>query len=191
MTATVTAVDLAQEASQSGQPATDDRRASRRQVVAYVGALALIASAIIGGRVGQGHPTPAHRAAAISVAHPAAAFPSSPTVEAAWGIRFTNVLVMADNGGVELRYQVVDTAKAAKIHQGAQMSNELPSIQVEGTDSSVAPSAVLMHFHHGDTSAGRTYSIIYGNAGGVIASGEFVSVVMKDGLTLKHIQVTN
>jgi len=100
-------------------------------------------------------------------------------------------MVLADNGGVELRYQVVDTAKAAKIHQGAQMSNELPSIQVDGTGSSVAPSAVLMHFHHGDSSAGRTYSIIYGNAGGVVSSGEFVTVVMKDGLTIKHIQVTD
>lgn len=191
MTATAAVVDLAREASGSGRPATDDRRGGYRQLVAYVGALAFIASAIIGGRVALHHPTPALRAAAISVAHPAAAFPSSPTIEAAWGIRFTNVLVLADNGGVELRYQVVDTGKAARIHQGATMSNELPSIQVEGTDSSVAPSAVLMHFHHGDTSAGRTYSIIYGNAGGVVASGEFVSVVMKDGLTIKHIQVTN
>jgi len=112
-------------------------------------------------------------------------------VEAAWGIRFTNVMVLADNGGVELRYQVMDTAKAAKIHQGTLMSNELPSIHVEGTDASVAPSAVLMHFHHGDTSAGQTYSIIYGNAGGVVSSGEFVTVVMKDGLTIKHIQVTD
>lgn len=191
MTATVAGVDLTREASGSRQPATDDRWGSHQPVVVYLAALAIVALAIVGGRVALNHPTPARLAAVISVAHPAAAFPSSPTIEAVWGIRFTNVLVLADNGGVELRYQVVDTGKAAKIHQGATMSNELPSIQVEGTDSSVAPSAVLMHFHHGDTSAGRTYSIIYGNAGGVVASGEFVSVVMKDGLTIKHIQVTN
>jgi len=189
MTATVATAGPAQETAEPAHPAAEDRRGSRRQVVAYVAALAVIATAIIGGRVALNHPAP--RPPAISVAHPAAAFPSSPAVEAAWGIRFTNVMVLADNGGVELRYQVVDTAKAAKIHQGAQMSNELPSIQVDGTSSSVAPSAVLMHFHHGDSSAGRTYSIIYGNAGGVVSSGEFVTVVMKDGLTIKHIQVTD
>lgn len=161
----------------------------RGRVVAYVAALAVIAAAIIGVRVAM-HPS-THRAVPVSVAHPAAAFPSSPAVEVAWGLRFTNVMVLADNGGIELRYQVVDDAKAAKIHQGAQMSNELPSITVEGTNSTVAPSAVLMHFHHGDAKAGQTYSIIYGNAGGVVSSGEFVTIVMKDGLKINHIQVTD
>ena len=168
--------------SQGGRP-------RRGRVVAYVAALAVIAAAIIGGRVAM-HPS-TYRAVPVSVAHPAAAFPSSPAVEVAWGLRFTNVMVLADNGGIELRYQVVDDAKAAKIHQGAQMSNELPSITVEGTNSTVAPSAVLMHFHHGDAKAGQTYSIIYGNAGGVVSSGEFVTIVMKDGLKINHIQVTD
>jgi|GEM_PF-3037450 len=191
MTATVTDLDLGQESSKRpALQAQGRRRAGRRgQAIAYVSALALTAAAIIGGRVALHHPT--YHAAVISVAHPAAAFPSSPTVEAAWGIRFTNVMVLADNGGVELRYQVIDMAKAAKIHQSTPKTNELPTIQVEGTDSSVAPSAVLMHFHHGDASSGRTYSIIYGNAGGVVSSGEFVTVIMKDGLSIKHIQVTN
>lgn len=190
MTATVAAVDLSPRTAEPVQQVTDDgRRSPRWQVVAYSVALVVIAATIIGGRVALHHST--YRAVAVSVAHPAAAVPSSPVVEAAWGIRFTNVMVLADNGGVELRYQVIDDAKAAKIHQGAQMSNELPSITVEGTNSTVAPSAVLMHFHHGDATAGRTYSIIYGNAGGVVSSGEFVTIVMKDGLTIKHIQVTN
>ena len=188
MTATVATAGPAPKTAEPAQRATHDR-GRRRLVVAYVVALAVIAAAIVGTRVAL-HRSP-YRAPAVSVAHPAAAFPSSSMVEAAWGIRFTNVMVLADNGGVELRYQVMDTAKAAKIHQGTLMSNELPSIHVEGTDASVAPSAVLMHFHHGDTSAGQTYSIIYGNAGGVVSSGEFVTVVMKDGLTIKHIQVTD
>lgn len=190
MTATVTAADLTQDVSEPAQPSADERRGRRGgQAVAYMVALAVIAAAIIGVRVALPHST--YRASTISVAHPAAAFPSSPVVEAAWGLRFTNVMVLADNGGVELRYQVIDAAKAAKIHQGAHMSNELPSIQVEGTNSSVAPSAVLMHFHHGDASAGQTYSIIYGNAGGVVSSGEYVTIVMKDGLRINHIQVTD
>ena len=48
-----------------------------------------------------------------------------------------------------------------------------------------------MHFHHGDVTAGRTYSIIYGNAGGVVTVGAYVTIVMKDGLKIEHIEVSN
>ena len=190
MTPTATGTDLAQETAEPVQQLKDDRRSSRRGWwVAYVVVLAVITAAIVGGRVAVNRV--ADRPQAVSVAHPAAPFPSSPAIEAEWGMRFTNVMVLAANGGVELRYQVTDDAKAAKIHQVAQMSNELPSLEVERTGSTVAPSAVLMHFHHGDATAGRTYSIIYGNAGGVVSSGEFLTIVMKDGLRLEHIQVTD
>lgn len=189
MTAAVATTDLAHTTSGPAQRGRDLRPGSRRQMVAYVVTLALMAAAILGGRVALNPPT--YRAPAIAAAHPAAPFPSSPRIEAVWGMRFTDVLVLADNGGVELRYQVIDTAKAAKIHQGTLMTNELPTIEVEGTNQSVTPSAVLMHFHHGDTSAGQTYSIIYGNAGGVVASGELVTIIMKDGLTIQHIHVTD
>ena len=187
MTTTVDTADLVEATPGPAQPKSGLRQGGRRRVVVYVVALALMAASIIGGRVALNHQ--ASPAQAISAAHPAGPFPSSPTIEAVWGMRFTNVLVLADNGGVELRYQVIDTAKAAKIHQGTMMTNELPTIQVEGTSQSVTPSAVLMHFHHGDASAGQTYSIIYGNAGGVISSGELVTIIMKDGLTIKHIHV--
>ena len=190
MTATATAEDLAPGTAGPVQRPGDDHRNSRRRwLVAYVLVLAVIAAAIISGRVAMNRTT--DRPEAVSVAHPAAPFPASPAVEAEWGLRFTNVMVLAANGGVELRYQVVDDAKAAKIHQVAQMSNQLPSLEVERTGSTIAPSAVLMHFHHGDATAGRTYSIIYGNAGGVVSSGEFLTIVMKDGLKIEHIQVTD
>ena len=189
MTATVDTADLVQTAGPT-QPESGLSWGGHRRVVMYVVTLALVAASIVGGRVALNHPAhPTYRAQAVSATHPAAPFPSSQAIEAVWGMRFTNVLVLADNGGVELRYQVIDTAKAAKIHQGTLMTNELPTIQVEGTTQSVTPSAVLMHFHHGDASAGQTYSIIYGNAGGVIASGELVTIIMKDGLTIKHIHV--
>ena len=172
------------------QPVAGARRTSRRgRMAAFLVTLAVVAAAIVAGRVALHPSTP--RASAVSVVHRAVVFPASPAVEAAWGMRFTNVLVLADNGGVELRYQVIDDAKAAKIHQGAHGSNELPTITVEGTNAAVAPSSVLMHFHHGDATAGRTYSIIYGNAGGVVSSGELVTIVMKDGLKIQHVEVSD
>jgi hypothetical protein len=90
-----------------------------------------------------------------------------------------------------LRYQALNDSTSAKIHQGDATSNQLPSITVDGTKSFVAPSAVLMHFHHGDVTAGRTYSIIYGNAAGVVVVGEYVTIVMKDGLKIEHIEVSS
>ena len=190
MTATATGENLASRRAGPAQPPGDDDRVSRRRwMVAYVLILAVIAGAIISGRAAMARTT--NRVEAVSVAHPAAPFPSSPAVEAEWGMRFTDVMVLAANGGVELRYQVTDEAKAAKLHQVAPASNQLPSLEVEGTGSTIDPSAVLMHFHHGDATAGRTYSIIYGNAGGVVSSGEFLTIIMKDGLKIEHVQVTD
>jgi hypothetical protein len=159
-----------------------------RWVVAYTLLVAAVASAIFTARLELAGSTA--RVPVISAAHPAAPFPSSPKVEAVWGIRFTDVIVVADNGGVELRYQVLDQAKAAKIHLGNAMSNELPSIRVDG-GATITPSTVLMHFHHGDTVSGESYSIVYGNAAGAVRAGDFVTIVMKDGLTVPHAQVSN
>jgi hypothetical protein len=86
---------------------------------------------------------------------------------------------------------VIDLNKAAKIHLGDPKSNELPTIVVDGTSSRVTPSSVLMHFHHGDAADGRSYSIVYGNAGGVVRTGEYVSILMKDGSVLHHAQVSD
>lgn len=165
------------------------RTGSRRGLIGYAVTVVALVATIIGVRM-AGHrsvdlPTP------VSIAHPAAPFPASPQVEAAWGLRFTNVIVLADNGGVELRYQVIDAAKAQKIHLGNADSNELPSLRVEQTGAMITPSAVLLHFHHGDTVSGQSYSIVYGNAGGVVHSGGYVTLIMKDGLMIKHIQVSD
>ena len=164
-------------------------RRNWRRLLTWSVALAVVAAAIVGVRMTTHHTAP--RAAVVSIAHPAAPVPTNPAVEAAWGIRFTNVIVLADNGGVELRYQALNDSTSAKIHQGDAKSNQLPSITVDGTNEEVAPSAVLMHFHHGDVTAGRTYSIIYGNAGGVVTVGVHVTIVMKDGLKIQHIEVSN
>jgi hypothetical protein len=165
-------------------------RASRRRLAIQAVILALIIAGILGGRVVIQH-RHQHRVTPVSLAHPAAAVPISSEVELSWGLRITNVIVVADNGGVELRYQVLDDGKAAKIHQGTLTTNQLPTLQVEGTGARITPSSVLMHFHHGDPTAGRSYSIVYGNAGGAVKSGDFITIIMKDGLKIKHVQVSD
>ena len=172
-----------------GAAAAAPHRTWTRVRLGYVVALTVCVTAILGARVEWDHHQPPP--AVISVAHPAQAVPASPAVEASWGLRFTDVIVLADNGGVELRYQVIDDSKAARIHQGNATSNQLPSLVVDGTNHTVTPSDVLMHFHHGDATAGRTYSIIYGNAGGAVRAGQYVTIVMKDGQKIRHIQVSN
>ncbi|MEO6700914.1 MAG: hypothetical protein ABI140_16095 [Jatrophihabitantaceae bacterium] len=176
--------------TQSGaglQPAAG--RASRRRTLGFCLILLAIACSILAGRVilTRSEPQPP----AVTLAHPAAAVPASPAIEASWGIRFTDVIMLADNGGIELRYQVIDVSKADKIHLGDPTSNELPTIRVDGRAASVTPSSVLMHFHHGDSADGRSYSIVYGNAGGVVKVGDYVTIVMKDGSKLAHAQVSS
>ena len=188
MTTTIETENVDRPAADSGQQ-KEAARGRRRLLAGYGLTLILIAGAILSGRILLHHDPPS--IAIVSVAHPAARVPSSPAVEAAWGIRFTNVIVLADNGGVELRYQALNDSTSVKIHQGDAKSNQLPSITVDGTNEVIAPSAVLMHLHHGDVTAGRTYSIIYGNAGGVVVAGEYVTIVMKDGLKIEHIEVSS
>jgi hypothetical protein len=187
MTATTEPADDVRPAGRSTQQPDLQRPAPTRRRVAWIGLLLIVVTAIVGTRLSMDRP----HAPVISVSHPAAAMPASPAIESAWGIRFTSVILLADGGGVELRYQVIDLNKAAKIHLGDPKSNELPTIVVDGTSSRVTPSSVLMHFHHGDAADGRSYSIVYGNAGGVVRTGEYVSILMKDGSVLHHAQVSD
>jgi hypothetical protein len=119
-----------------------------------------------------------------------ATMPTSAAIESQWGIRFTNVVLLADSGLVEMRYQVLDPAKSARIHSGSL--KDLPTIKVEESGKVVGSQSLMFHFHHGDTNAqGRTYSILYGNAGGAIHNHSRVSTQLPDGLSLQHILVQN
>jgi hypothetical protein len=189
---TVKLAELEQDGEAQADPVTEPwwHRVGSRRFIGFVAVAILVAAAVVGGRFAL-QQRGSHPVKAVSVSHPAASIPVNPQLEAAWGLRFTNVIVVADNGGVELRYQVIDEAIAGKIHESTATTNELPTVVVESTGAKVTPSAVLMHVHHGDPSAGQSYSIIYGNAGGVVHSGDFVTIVMADGLKLKHVQVSD
>jgi hypothetical protein len=118
--------------------------------------------------------------------------PTSSQIEQQWGIRVTLVQLLADNGLVELRYLVVDSAKAARLHADSTSLANIPWLKIDGTDLSIKSRSVMYHFQHGTGQGldGRTYSIIYGNAGNAIHSHTTVTVVMPDGLELQRIPVS-
>jgi hypothetical protein len=116
--------------------------------------------------------------------------PTSAAIESQWGIRFTNLVLLADGGLIEMRYQVLDPAKSTRIHSGTL--KDLPVLKVEDSGKVVSSQSLMFHFHHGDTNAqGRTYSILYGNAGGAIHLHSRVAIQLPDGLQLQHILVQN
>lgn len=117
--------------------------------------------------------------------------PASAQIEDRWGIRITLVQLLADNGLVELRYQVLDNDKANRLHADTSSLASIPTLRAEGTGLVVKPNSLLFHIHHewDQGSDGRSYSIVYGNAGGAIQPNGRVTVVMADGLQLQHVPV--
>ena len=117
--------------------------------------------------------------------------PSSGAIENAWGIRFTNVNILADGGMVELRYEVVDANKGGRIHRDATLK-DMPILITEVTGQQVNSHDLMFHIHRGMGvhDEGRAYSIVYGNANFAIRPGSLVTIRMSDGLVLQHVPVS-
>ena len=187
--------------------ATPSRGGRRRRTrfIVPVAVIAVAAAGVVGLREATGHATKT-RSALVAPTHPVKPT-TSPAIEAAWGIRFTNAIVEADGGIIELRYTVLDAARAEKIHAGITQTQtgtdagsvtgvvkaiNLPIVIVEATGAEVKPDSVLFHFSHGPTeTAGRTYSIVYGNSGGAVRPGAKITIRMADGLKLEHLVATD
>jgi hypothetical protein len=165
------------------------RTRSPLRVLAPLVVFFLVLIAVLGVRtiVGQ------HQAAGGAAAQAAAAktFPTNATIEEKWGIRFTAINVLADGGIVEVRYVVLDPAKAARIHSGNL--KDLPYLRDENTGQEVHSSSLMFHLHANHTPDevdGRNYSIIFGNSDGAARMGNTVSVILPDGLRLDRVPVT-
>ncbi len=120
-----------------------------------------------------------------------APMPASSQIEDVWGIRITLVQLLADNGLVEMRYQVLDVGKANRLHADATSLSVIPTLRIEGMTQSVRTNSLMFHIHNDWTSTldGKVYSIIYGNPAGKVYRNGLVTVVMADGLELRHIPV--
>lgn len=114
--------------------------------------------------------------------------PSSPQIEQTWGIRIVGVQVAASRGLVLLRYQVLDEDKGGRLHD--QDNTGVPEIWSE--DSAGHINTVVMghnHYYGDGLVDGRTFVMIYGNAGRLLDAGEYVTIRMADGLELSHVLV--
>jgi hypothetical protein len=157
--------------------------------------LAVLAAALVlafGLRVGTSYGQAWWSVNHRPMAPKAAPMPTNPRIEQDWGIRFTVVQLLADNGLVELRYQVLDNNKANRLHSDNTSLTNLPTIYVEGVDKTVRSNSLLFHIHHEweSGSDGRSYSIVYGNSGGVIYPHALVTISLPDGLKLQHVPVS-
>jgi hypothetical protein len=160
--------------------------------------VALLGAGLIVARIAS---APTTRIDGGRAGHHFVPLPTSPAIESAWGIRFNNVLIEADRGIMELRYQVVDPAKSERIHSGAkgtstptdQLAN-MPTLVLESNGEKITPSSAMMHFEHFHFQKellGSTYSLLYGNSGGLLHLGDKITIQMADGLKLQHIVVAD
>jgi len=178
--------------------AAPPRRTRRATLVAIVAAL-VVAALILGVRLA----TQPRSSVAVSNAAPTrfVPLPASPAIASGWGIRFTGFFLEADRGLIDLRYQVVDPAKSARIHGGSALNPDpdaalkaLPVFIDEANGKQILPESAMLHFEHFHFQTeliGNTYSIIYGNTGGLLHVGDKVTIKMNDGTQLRHVVVAD
>jgi hypothetical protein len=173
----------------SALTATISRNFGIRRVVAPLSVLVLAAVVATGLRTAA-NVVETYRLQLLS-APPHAAMPASAQIEQTWGVRFTLVQLLADHGLVEMRYLVVDSTKAARLHADPNSLRDIPWMTIDGTGLAIKPQSVMYHFQHGVGSGldGHTYSIIYGNANNAVLARSLVTIHMSDGLELQHVPV--
>ncbi len=106
---------------------------------------------------------------------------TSAAIEERWGIRITQIGVIADGGLLDFRFIVVDPDKALAMLDDPK---NLPALIAEDSHAVVTSAALMAHKNA--LNAGRTYFLLYRNTGGAIKRGTSVSVVIGD-LRLEHI----
>jgi hypothetical protein len=112
-----------------------------------------------------------------------APMPSSAAIEETWGIRITRVALTADNGMVDLRYQVLDPRKAEGLGADPESTPRLVSEAASGVVAQTAP------MPHKDTlQIGKTYFLLYHNQSGAIRARSYVTLEL-GGLRLGHVPV--
>jgi hypothetical protein len=120
--------------------------------------LLVIAALVVGLLFSLNRPVPA--------AVPDTPMPTSPEIEAAYGVRFSHVAMIAGGGMVYLRYVVIDPDRAAAMLSDL---NALPQIHNPRNGGHLQLTESL--HHRVDLEAGRSYSLIYANAGNILRRG--------------------
>jgi hypothetical protein len=110
--------------------------------------------------------------------------PTSSVIEAMYGVRFLGVDVTAGGGMIQVRYQVIDSAKTEAIH-----GTEVAPYVVDAKGAKYADPGMVGHSHVGKTlAAGRTDYILLANSMGGVKSGSMVTIKVGD-LELRGVPV--
>ena len=166
------------------EPMAGPPRAARpfvRAAIAVV-ALAVVFFAVLVIRGWR--PTSTSGTTKPSAAATATQVPTSAAIESKYGIRFTLVAVTAGGGMIQVRYQVIDSAKTEAIH-----GTELAPYVVDSHGTKYADPGMAGHSHVGKTMAsGATDYILLANARGGVKAGSFVTIKVGD-LELRNVPV--
>jgi hypothetical protein len=91
------------------------------------------------------------------------------------GVRITRVAVSGDGGLVDVRYQVVDPARAHAVH-----AEGTPPALVDQATGLVLNRLLMGHSHTGALTPAVTYYLVFENPGGWIRRGGTVTVLLGD-----------
>jgi hypothetical protein len=97
------------------------------------------------------------------------------------GVRVIRVAVTGDGGLVDLRYQVVDAAKAQTVH-------DLPPLLIDEGTGGVVMRPWMGHAHMNAPKQGIAYFVLFENSGDLLRSGSTVTVQLGDA-RIQHIRV--
>ena len=174
----VESVDEVALESKAGPP-----RAARPFVRAALGLLVLVLLFVAVLFIRGWRPNSDETASPAPVAT-ATAMPISAAIESTYGIRFTGVDVTAGGGMIQVRYQVLDSAKTEAIH-----GTDLAPYVVDSHGTKYADPGMVGHSHVGKTlAAGRTDYILLANAMGGVKPGSMVTIKVGD-LELRDVPV--
>lgn len=110
--------------------------------------------------------------------------PTSAAIEAKYGVRFTGVDVTSGGGMIQVRYQVLDSAKVETIHDNASA----PYV-VDSSGKKYADPGMVGHTHIGPVAAsGRSDYVLLANAAGGVKAGSTVTIKIGD-LELRNVPV--
>lgn len=89
------------------------------------------------------------------------------------GVRIVQVAVSGGGGLLDLRYQVVDPARASSLHDPAK-----PPALVSEANGVVVSELLMGHQHKGRLKGGHIYYLVFENPGNLVERGSRVSVML-------------
>ena len=99
------------------------------------------------------------------------------------GVRVARVAVSGAGGLIDLRYQVVDSQKAAAVHDPST-----PPLLIDERSGAALGRMLMGHIHTNPPKVGLTYYLIFENSGAIVRPGSRVTVQLGDA-RLPHVTV--